>query len=121
MYLRFVVGSDTDDHRHLTGIITEARSLRDEELLHDFEDTWLEKQFNWFNDHVPVPPYTKSDWPSGCAAWFKNNEAAAEAIKRMWEFVNLLRENGKNVRVLKSKKPGFILYEDDVQVVVSEF
>ena len=55
------------------------------------------------------------------AAWFKNNEAAAEAIKRMWEFVNLLTENGKHVRVLRSKKPGYILYEDEVQVVVSEF
>ena len=121
MYLRFVVGSDTDDHRLLTGVIAEARLLRDDELLHDYEDSWLEEQFNWFNKHVPVPPYAKSDWPSGCSAWFKNNEVAAEAIKRMWGFVNLLRENGKQVRVLKSRKPGYILFEDEFQVVVTEF
>jgi len=121
MYLRFVVGPDNADHRQLTGVITEARLLRDNGDLHDFENSWLEDQFYWFNVNVPVPPYAKNDWPKDCAAWFKNNEFAAEAIKRIWEFVNLLKENGKNVRVLKSRAPGYIWYEDELQVVVTEF
>jgi hypothetical protein len=121
MYLRFVVGLDNADHRQLTGVITEARLLRDNDELHDYEDAWLQEQFDWFNAHIPVPPYSKSNWPSGCSAWFKNNGVASEAINRVWEFVNLLKENGKNVRVLKSKKPGYVLYEDDFQIVVTEF
>jgi hypothetical protein len=121
MYLRFVVGADNADHRELTGVITESRLLRDDGHLHDFEITWLEEQFDWFNANVPVPPYSKNDWPTDCAAWFKNNKPATEAIKRIWEFVYLLKENGKNVRILKSNAPGYIWYEDELQVVVTEF
>jgi hypothetical protein len=121
MYLRFVVGSDSEDHRLLTGVITESRFLRDNGLLQDYETEWLEQQFNWFNTNIPVPPYKQNEWPTNCAAWFKNNESAAEALTRIWEFVNLLRENGKQVRVLRSKMPGYIWYEDDFQIVVTEF
>jgi hypothetical protein len=121
MYLRFVVGTDAEDHRLLTGAFTESRLLRDRGLLYDYEARWLEENFDWFNANVPVPPYAKGEWPSDCAAWFKNNDSASEAIKRMWEFVSLLRENGKHVRVLRSKAPGYVWYEDDFQVVVTEF
>ena len=121
MFLRFVVGADGEDHRQLTGVIAEARLLRDDGLLYDYEDAWLQAQFDWFNANVPVPPYSKSKWPDQCAAWFKNTTTAADAIGRMWEFVQLLRENGKNVRILSSKLPGFVWYEDDFQVVVTEY
>ncbi len=121
MFLRFVVGPDSADHRLLTGVITEARVLRDDGLLQDYESEWLAEQFEWFNENVPVPPYSRSKWPANCAAWFKNNQVAEEAIQRIWEFVYLLRENGKNVRILKSKAPGYVWYEDPFQVVVTEF
>lgn len=99
MFVRFVVGGDGEDHRYLTGVITEARLLRDVNLLAEHENVWLEEIFDWFNDNVPVPPYSSSDWPEDVAAWFKA-DAAKEAIKRVWDVIALLREHGKNVRIL---------------------
>jgi hypothetical protein len=120
MYVRFVVGRDGEDHRFLTGVITEARLLRDEGLLLPHETDWLEELFEWFNDNVPVPPYSSSNWPDDVAAWFKTDDTT-EIIRRIWDVIALLREHGLNVRILRSTKPGTIYYEDDCQVVVSEY
>jgi hypothetical protein len=35
----------------------------------------------------------------------------------MWDLVAILEENEVNTRVLKTDKPGMILYEDEFQVV----
>jgi hypothetical protein len=39
----------------------------------------------------------------------------------MWDLVAILREHDVPVRMLKSKEPGKVLYEDDYQVVVSQW
>jgi hypothetical protein len=119
MYVRFVVGSDGDDHRQLTGIFTEARMLRDDDLLADYEADWLQETFDWFNENLPVPPYSSSDWPAHVTAWFK--EASQPTIERMWDLVALLREHDKPVRILKSKAPGWKFYQDDYQIIVAEY
>ncbi|MCA9100380.1 MAG: hypothetical protein KDA63_04465, partial [Planctomycetales bacterium] len=104
MYIRFVVGSDGEDHRYLTGVVTEARLLRDEGCLDVHEIEWLEEVFEWFNENVPVPPYSLNDWPDDVAAWFKSN-ANPETIGRIWDLIALLREHGRRVRILRSKAP----------------
>ena len=55
MFVRFVVGSDGEHHRELTGIVTEARFLRDAGRLSAEEAAQLEESYNWLNDHLPVP------------------------------------------------------------------
>jgi hypothetical protein len=46
MYIRFVVGGDDENHRLLTGIVTEARMLRDrDELTHEEEQRLDEDPF----------------------------------------------------------------------------
>src|SRR5687767_7371455 len=122
MYIRVVVGQDDEDHRQLNGVIIEARLLRDEGRLVSHEIVWLEELFDWFNDNVTVPPYevNKDIWPQDVAAWFKA-DAAKVVTDKIWDVVALLRENGKSVRILRSAAPGVVYYEDEVQVVVSEF
>ena len=39
----------------------------------------------------------------------------------MWERVALLEEHGCPVRLLRSKNPGGVLYQDDFQVVMEEW
>jgi len=53
-------------------------------------------------------------------SWFKD-DAKKLPIRKMWEIVTLLKEHGIAVRVLRSRKPGKILYEDDYQIVVKEW
>jgi hypothetical protein len=118
-FIRFVVGSDREHHRDLTGVITEARFLRDEDRLTSEETARLEAAYAWLEEHLPVPPFSASDWPSDVVTWFKDD--ASDSIKRMWDLVALLREHDVPVRLLRSRNPGRVVYEDDFQVVVAEY
>jgi hypothetical protein len=119
MFIRFVVGSEHEDHRWLTGIVTEARLLRDRGELERHQAVWLERTYEWLNDHLPCPPFSSSGWGPEAISWFKDD--AGPPIKKMWEIVAFLREHGIPVRLLRSKNPGKILYEDDFQIVVREW
>ena len=119
MFVRFVAGNDADDHRALTGVFTKARLLRDRGVLEDYEVALLEDVYAWFNSHLPVPPFSQRRWPKDVVTWFKDD--TTEPISRVWEMIALLRENGVAVRILRSKNPGRVYYEDDMQVVVQEY
>lgn len=119
MFVRFVVGADGENHRWLTGIITEARLLRDRGQLAPQQTSWLEDTFAWLNDHLPCPPFSKSNWGPEAVSWFK--DTAEPSIKKMWEIATLLEDHGAAVRLLRSKNPGKVVYEDDFQIVVQEW
>jgi hypothetical protein len=119
MFIRFVVGGDGDHHRSLTGIITKARLLRDRGDLDQNQLSWLEEAFGWFNENLPVPPFSSSNWPRDAVAWFKDD--AGEPVKRMWDIASLLKDKGIPVRLLRSANPGKILYQDSYQIVVEEW
>ena len=63
MFVRFVVGSDGQHHKELTGVLTEARLLRDRGDLTAEEDARLGDVYAWFNDNVPVPPFSTGRFP----------------------------------------------------------
>lgn len=119
MFVRFVVGRDNEDHRWLTGIITEARILRDADQLDPYQVEWLEQTYAWLNENLPCPPFSSSNWPEDVVTWFKDE--AGEPIKKMWEIISLLKERGVPVRMLRSRNPGKVFYEDEYQVVVEEW
>lgn len=119
VFVRFVVGSDGQHHKELTGIITEARLLREAGELTVEEDDRLGAMYDWFNDHVPVPPFSDGRFPPDAVAWFKHD--AREAVTKMWDVALLLREHGIAVRMLRSTNPGRVVYEDQVQVLVEEW
>ncbi len=119
VFVRFVVGSDGDHHRSLSGIVTEVRFLRDDGRLSESERARLEESYAWFNDNVPVPPFSEGRWPRDVVSWFKGD--ATEPIARMWDLVAILRDHDVPTRMLRSPNPGKILYEDDLQVVVEEW
>jgi hypothetical protein len=119
VFIRFVVGADGQHHRELTGIITEARLLHDRGELSTEESAGLEALYDWFNEHIAVPPFTSKGWPRDAVAWFKDD--AHEPVRRMWEIAALLEDHDVQVRFLRSSSPGRVLYEDAHQVVVAEW
>jgi hypothetical protein len=119
MFIRFVVGTDSDNAAWLTGVITEARVLRDMEELYDHESELLENAFDWFNRYLPCPPFEKNlragTWSRDAVAWFRAE--AGGPIRRIWDIVAILREHGVPVRMITTERPGKIVYEDEYQVV----
>jgi hypothetical protein len=119
MFIRLVVGADDEDHRLLSGLVTEAKILRRSgELSHD-EEALLEQHYEWLNANLPCPPYSSSDWPKTVAAWFK--DSATEPIRRSRAIGAMLEDHGRTVRMLRSKNPGKVYYEDEFQIVVYEW
>jgi hypothetical protein len=49
-----------------------TRYLRDNAELTS-EATRLEELYPWFEDHLPIPPFSTSRWPSDVVAWFKDD------------------------------------------------
>ena len=47
--------------------------------------------------------------------WFKTD--AREHISRIWEMVEILERNGIYVKKIRTDKPGYVIYEDDWQLV----
>jgi hypothetical protein len=119
MYVRFVVGDDAENASWLTGVFTEARLLRDDGKLYAYEVDHLEATYAWFNDHLPCPPFAPKlrsvEWTSDAVAWFRDD--AGEPLRRIWDLVHLLRENGVPVRLVTADRPGKIVYQDAYQVV----
>jgi len=115
MFLRFVAGSDSDSFQKQYGIFSEVETLRYEGKLESYQASLAKSTFKYFNDKLPVPPYSKKKWPNNTFAWFK--PSAKEFINKMWELASILEQNDINVRILKTDKPGMIVYEDKYQVV----
>lgn len=115
MYIRFVVGSEKEDPKWLHGVITEARLLKDENKLYEYEIKIVDDVFEWFNQNLPCPSFESSNWPSNAISWFK--EDAQEYISKLWELISILKEHDVPVRAIKSSDPGNKLYEDEFQIV----
>ena len=118
-FLRFVVGTDGEDTDGLDGPFVMCRLLRDHELLEPYEADWLEQVYDWFNAELPCPPFVRCQFPVDAVSWYRTS--ATRFVARMWDLAALLREHGQPVRILKTDRPGAILYQDDYQVVAEPF
>jgi hypothetical protein len=120
MFLRFVVGSESDNAFLLDGVFTVANNgLLDAGKLDRHEKVVLRSAFDWFNENVPVPPYKEklrhAEWSTDAVSWFRDE--AQEAILRLRDVVALLEEHGIRVRMFRTDDPGRIVYSDRYQIV----
>ena len=119
MFVRFVVGTDAENAAWLTGVVTVARILRDDGEFYTYESELLEAVFDWLNEHLPCPPFEaklrSGEWTADAVSWFR--AGAREPLGRLWDIVAILREHGVPVRLIKTERPGKIVYADEYQVV----
>ncbi|SMR72063.1 hypothetical protein SAMN04488030_1409 [Aliiroseovarius halocynthiae] len=79
----------------------------------------------WFEEYLDAPDKfsrkkndSHSDFTRGLS-WFK--PSATVYVQKMWQLKTLLGEWDYPVEVLKTRRPGRIIYEDNVQVVADPF
>ncbi len=118
MFVRFVCSSGE-------GIFQKASALLDEALC-AAERAELEDLRTWFASNLPAPDrfvrtiskgYYRRDTVAIC--WFR--DTAAECIRHAWRLVHVLERNGVTVDFLRSESPGYVTYEDDLQVAAIPF
>ena len=117
MFVRF--GTEAESAYRLDGVFVESRLLCDEGRLYAYEIGLLDETYAWFNEYLPCPPFAaklrSGEWTRNAVAWFRDD--AGEPLRRAWDLVHLLRENGVPVRLVASGRPGRIVYRDRYQVV----
>jgi hypothetical protein len=123
VYLRFVISSLNEFSGRREGLFQAASALRDSNTLTDYEADELAAIRAWFNHHLEAPDRfsrsSKSQPHHEAICWYK--DSAKEHISRMHEMCRILREHGILTHVVKSERPGYIVYEDDHQVAAVPF
>jgi hypothetical protein len=56
---------------------------------------------------------------SKAVCWFRSS--AAEHLRRVWEMIAILENNDVPIFMIKTERPGYVVYEDVVQVVAEPF
>lgn len=123
MLIRFVVRKRDSDSQVEQGVIHAADDLRRQGFLADEEQKRVQELLRWFNHHLPVPGrFSRSRRPNACKraiSWFK--PTARECLDRMQALAGVLHANGCAVERLTTDRPGYVVYEDDFQVVAEVF
>lgn len=125
-YIRFVRPNRIEDQSHREGFFCAAYELRYMAGVDAHTSEQLEALLSWFHENLPVPERfnrtgSKGYWHRNAKglSWYKDE--ATTAIARSFELVRLLSDNGFPTEILKTDRVGYIVYEDDHQVVAEPF
>jgi hypothetical protein len=118
-YIRFVVGRK-DDESQVEHYIFQAAALALEWRDVTGSDAEELKVIRaWFNKNLEKPTSFGRDQLRLGISWFKTG--STEHIARIWEMVRILERNGIYVKKIRTDKPGYVVYEDEWQIVAEPF
>jgi hypothetical protein len=125
MFIRFAITQKDRDPSRDSGIFQVAAQLRDTGKLYEHEHNQLRDLLNWFNTHLEKPSrFTASKPPyyrkqQRAISWFKHS--ANTHISKAREMAAIIEDQGIVVQALMSNRVGYIVYEDEYQVVAEPF
>jgi hypothetical protein len=121
--LRFVTDSRHPPYGHRSGLFQVAYAIWREHRLPELKRAELRALLDWFNDHLEAPErFAASRRPhaKGTAiSWVR--ASAHEHVSRIRRVAALVEGAGMAVHELRTKRPGYIVYEDTHQVVALPF
>jgi len=125
MYVRFVVPKIDEDSERRVGVFHAVWDLRDRGLLYPHEEEQHDELRYWFSWWLKrptrftaaKPPYWRKKSRAIC--WFR--DSAQTHISQAWRLVAILQDHGVPVQVLKTKRVGYVVYEDEYQVVAAPY
>jgi hypothetical protein len=124
MYLRFVVADIDEDSERALGVFHAVRYLREAGKLYAYEEDQHDMVRWWFNENLEAnslyasnPPFYRKK--NKAISWFKHT--ASEHLARVRELAAILDNHGVPVRMLKAQRVGYVVYEDECQVVAEPF
>ena len=125
MYVRFVVSEIHEDSQSELGVFHALRFLREEGKLFPYEKELHDQTLRWFNENLEKPARLTTSKPpfrgkkNTAISWFK--DTAVEHIAKIRTLVAILENHGVSVKMLRTFKVGYVLYEDKWQIVAERF
>ena len=126
MLLRFVLPHSHPDSGVEEGIFGAAYDLREGTLISTSDRLSLEGLLAWFSANLAIPQRFNSSKSKGYyrrktagISWLKPK--ATEHIAKMRTLAAILEKNGYQVSQITTNRPGYVVFEDDHQVVAEPF
>ena len=123
MYLRFVPETEDPDSEYVWSVFGALGHLIETGTLTDYERQRLTELDEWFDLNLKEPTRLarskRYDAEKKAICWFKSD--AHECIDKLREIVSILDGHDLPIRMIKSPKPGYIVYEDEYQVAAVPF
>ena len=125
MYLRFVVAEIHEDSQRELGVFQAVANLREEGKLLHHEEEQHNLIRSWFNENLEKPtrftnskpPYYRK--PNKAISWFK--DTAKDHLSQIRGLIAILQSHGIQVEILKADRVGYVVYEDEFQIVAEPF
>jgi hypothetical protein len=124
--VRFVLLRSHPDTGVEDGIFSIAYQLRDKTLAPVHDRELLEGLLSWFSVNLQIPERfnrTKSKGyyrkKTAGVSWLK--PTAFEHIAKMRALVAVIEKNGHHVSQVTTDRPGYVVFEDDYQIVAEPF
>jgi hypothetical protein len=118
-YVRFVIGRKDEDSHVEQGIFQAAAQALESHNITGSDADELNELRTWFSENLEKPTSFGRDKLRLGICWFKTG--SAEHISRIWEIVDILERNGIYVKKIRTDKPGYLIYEDEWQLVAEPF
>ena len=124
--LRFVLQQSHPDTGVADGIFSAAYELRDGTLAAIQDRELLQGLLSWFETNLAIPERFNRTKSKGYyrrntagVSWIK--PSAQEHIAKFRALVLILENNGYVVSQLTTTRPGYVIFEDDHQVIAEPF
>ena len=118
-YIRFVAGNKNEDSYVGPGIFHAASQALEWQNITGGDADELNKLLRWFGQNLESPTSIGRDKRRFGVCWFKT--AATEHLEHIFQMVRILERNGIYVKKIRSDKPGYLIYEDEWQLVAEPF
>jgi hypothetical protein len=118
-YVRFVIGLKDEDSHVERGIFQAATLALEWGHITGPDADELKQLWTWFDQNLERPASFGRDKLRLGICWFKTR--ASEHISRIWAMVKILERNSIYVKKIKTDRPGYMIYEDEWQIVAEPF
>lgn len=118
-YVRFVIGRTDEDSHVEQGIFQAAAQAVEWQTITGSDADELNELRMWFSEKLEKPTSFGRDTLRLGICWFKTG--STEHISRVWEMARILERNGIYVKKIRTDKPGYVIYEDEWQLVAEPF
>lgn len=125
-FLRFVTLRRDPDSGVDAGVFRLAHELLEGGTIEEPQLAVLSEALAWFDVNLKKPERfnrTSSKGfyrrKTGGIAWFR--DSATECLSQMYALKGVLEAHGHVVEVIREQRVGYVVYEDDLQVVAEPF
>ncbi|MCP5069631.1 MAG: hypothetical protein GY946_23940 [bacterium] len=115
MFVRLTILRTNSESLQPQGLFGPAYALRRSGDCPAGLEHWLDDTLGWLEDHL-YSPYVSQ---SRAVFWLRDDWQIL--VEQLWSLAVVLREAGENVQLVTTRRPGYVVYEDECQIAAVPF